>query len=244
MKNILILLVFLFLLPFRGQSQHVYHLSYQLDIPAGSLVLGTLTASYVLSKKNHAPALSELALLDKNHIWKIDRSATNRWSRTSATASDAVMYASIAMPGLLFINKQVRQERYISLIYLETMLLTAGVTSLVKEVTRRYRPYVYNVNVPDEKRTEKDAARSFFSGHTSLTASASFFMASIYSDLIPHCRFKPLVWTSAAVLPAAAGLLRYFAGKHYPTDIIAGYAVGGAIGFFVPYLHKKIGSKQ
>lgn len=239
------LLIFLSLLiPFTGKSQQVYHLSCKLDIPLGAAALGTLTPAFFLSKTNRAPTLDELPSLNRNDVWKFDRSATYRWSPRTATASDVLMYSSMAMPGLLFINKEVRQERYVSLLYVETMLLTAGVTNLVKELAHRYRPYVYNENVPDEKRTDKDAARSFFSGHTSLSASAMFFMATVYSDLNPDSRLKPLVWTSAAVLPAATGLLRYFAGKHYPTDIIVGYVVGGAIGFFVPYLHKKIGSNQ
>jgi len=238
-----ILLLFALIVPLTGWSQNIYHLSYKLDIPIGAAGLGTLTTSYLLSRKNTPPTAAELASLDRNNIWKFDRSATERWSPHSATASDVFMYSSIAMPGLLFINKNVRRERYVSLLYAETLLLTAGVTNLVKELSHRYRPFAYNDEVADEKKMEKDATRSFFSGHTSLSASASFFMATVYADLNPDSRLKPLVWTSAAVLPAVTGLLRYFAGKHYPTDIIAGYVVGGAIGFLVPYLHKKIDSK-
>jgi len=236
------LIFFSLLIPFTGKSQHVYDLSYKLDIPLGVAGIGALTYSFFLSKTNHAPKLEETPSLRRSDIRKFDRSATYRWSPPTATASDVLMYSSIAMPGLLFINREVRQERYVSLLYVETMALTAGITNLLKEITHRHRPYVYNENAPDEKKTEKDAARSFFSGHTSLSASSMFFMATVYSDLNPDSRLKPLVWTSAAVLPAATGLLRYFAGKHYPTDIIVGYIVGGAIGFFVPYLHKKIDS--
>ncbi len=230
------------MIPLTGKSQRVYHLSYKLDIPLGAAALGTLTPAFFLSKTNHAPALSELPSLSRNDVLKFDRSATYRWSPPAATASDVLMYSSVAMPGLLFINKEVRQERYVSLLYVETMLLTAGVTNLVKELAHRNRPYVYNEKVPDEMKTKKEAARSFFSGHTSWSASAMFFMAKVYSDLNPDSRLKPLVWTSAAVLPAATGLCRYLAGKHYPTDIIVGYAIGGAIGFLVPYLHSKIGA--
>src|SRR4029079_10299737 len=131
-----------------------------------------------------------------------DRSATYRWSPKSATASDVLLITSVAMPGLLFINKNVRQEHYVSLLYAETMVLTLGVTNLVKEISHRTRPYAYNENVSTDTKTTKDARRSFFSGHTSLAASASFFMAKVYADLNPDSKLKPLVWTSSAVLPA------------------------------------------
>ena len=38
------------------------------------------------------------------------------------------------------------------------------------------------------------------------------------------------------------GFFRYKGLKHYPTDIITGFAVGAATGILVPFLHKKTGS--
>lgn len=227
------------LAPHSGFSQHIYQLKYKTDIPIGTVGVGALTASYILGRKSEAPTAQQIQALNRSDIWKFDRSATYRWSPKCATASDVFLYSAVVMPGLLLINKNVRQERYVSLLYLETMALTSGVTSLVKELTHRYRPYAYNEEVSMEKKTEKNTRLSFFSGHTSLVASSSFFMAKVYSDLNPDARLKPLVWTSAALLPAIVGVLRYCAGKHYPTDIIMGYATGAAIGFFVPYIHKK-----
>lgn len=227
------------LVPQDAFSQNIYQLKYKTDIPIGVAGVGTLTSSFFLSRKSEPPTPQQIQALNRNNVWKFDRSATYRWSPGSATASDVFMYTSIAMPALLFINKNVRQERYVSLLYVETMALTAGITNLIKELTHRYRPYAYNETVSMEKKTEKDTRLSFFSGHTSLVASSSFFMAKVYADLNPNSNLKPLVWTSAALLPALVGFLRYCAGKHYPTDIIAGYATGAAVGFFVPYIHKK-----
>lgn len=235
-----ILLLSALALPLEGFTQHVYLLKYKTDIPIGAAGIGTLTSSYIMGRRTAAPTPEQIQLLDKNDIWKFDRSATNHWSPQCATASDVFLYSSAVMPALLLINKNVRQERYVSLLYAETLGLTMGVTNLVKQLTDRYRPYAYNDAVSMERKTKKDSRISFFSGHTSLTASSSFFMAKVYSDLNPDSRLKPLVWTSAAVLPAIVGFLRYFAGKHYPTDIIVGYATGAAIGFFVPYIHKKM----
>lgn len=228
-----------FLLPETLSAQHVYRLAYKTDVPLAVAGLGTLTTSYFLGKKREAPTAAEISALDRSDIWRLDRFATRQWSPPTATASDVLMYSSIALPGLLFINKNVRKEHYVSLMYAETMLLTAGVTNLVKELTKRYRPFTYNENANESLKYKKDARLSFFSGHTSLAATSSFFMAKVFSDLNPESKLKPFVWTSAAVLPAVMGLLRVFAGKHYPTDVIVGYVTGAAIGFLVPYLHKK-----
>lgn len=222
-----------------GFAQTVYQLKYKNDIPIGAAGIGTLTTSYFLGRKDVPPTPQQIQAMNRSNIWKVDRSATYRWSPKSATASDVFLYASVAMPALLLINKNVRRERYVSLMYLETMALTSGITNLVKELSHRYRPYSYNENVSMEKKTEKDTRLSFFSGHTSLVASSSFFMAKVFTDLNPNSNLKPLVWTTAALLPAIVGVLRYCAGKHYPTDIFVGYATGAAIGFFVPYIHKK-----
>ncbi|GIV34067.1 MAG: hypothetical protein KatS3mg031_1602 [Chitinophagales bacterium] len=225
--------------PLCAFPQDVYRLQYQTDIPLGAVGLGTATASFVIGMKASKPTPEQVQALDKQDIWVIDRHATQRWSPPAAIASDVFLYTGIAMPALLFINKNVRREKYVSLMYAETLLMTMGVTNIVKVLTKRYRPFAYNPAVAMDKRTEKDARKSFFSGHTSLTASASFFMARVYCDLNPDSRLKPLVWTSAALLPAIVGMLRYLAGKHYPTDILAGYVTGAGIGFLVPYLHKK-----
>ena len=82
------------------------------------------------------------------------------------------------------------------------------------------------------------AGASFFSGHTSCVASNSFFAARVFSDYYPESKWKPVVWGAAIALPAVTGYLRVKAGKHYPSDVIAGYAVGAAVGYFVPKLHR------
>ena len=37
---------------------------------------------------------------------------------------------------------------------------------------------------------------------------------------------------------ATTGYLRYAAGRHYPTDILAGAAMGAFVGYIVPSLHE------
>jgi membrane-associated phospholipid phosphatase len=46
------------------------------------------------------------------------------------------------------------------------------------------------------------------------------------------------VWGTSLLAASVTGYLRYYAGKHYPTDIIAGAAMGSITGWGIPALHR------
>ena len=46
------------------------------------------------------------------------------------------------------------------------MLIQAGLNAIVKGLTLRTRPYVYDPNTPTTNKTSKDARVSFYSGTT------------------------------------------------------------------------------
>jgi hypothetical protein len=60
----------------------------------------------------------------------------------------------------------------------------------------------------------------------------------VYSDFNPDSPATPYLWAGAAVLPATVGYLRIEAGQHFLTDVLLGYVLGAATGYFVPELHK------
>ena len=70
-----------------------------------------------------------------------------------------------------------------------------------------------------------------------------FMTAKIYQDYNPGKKSVPWVWAAAAVVPAATGIMRQQAGKHFWTDVVLGYALGAAIGVLVPELHR-VGKKK
>jgi undecaprenyl-diphosphatase len=80
---------------------------------------------------------------------------------------------------------------------------------------------------------------SFFSGHTSL----AFSMATAYSYLFarrhPDSPLVVPVWLGAHLLAGTTAVLRVEAGQHFWTDVLAGAAVGSAIGYLVPWLHTR-----
>lgn len=170
----------------------------------------------------------------------IDLNALNKWNPKVAKTSDALLYASLTLPAFMMIHPNARKDFLaVGFIYAEVALLTVGVTELAKNLVLRPRPYAYNYSVPIDVRTDTDARQSFFSGHTSVTAALCFTTAKVFSDYSDNPTHEALVWTSAAILPAITGYFRYEAGKHFPSDIIAGYLAGASIGYLVPWLHRR-----
>ena len=121
--------------------------------------------------------------------------------------------------------------------YLETAIVNYGITELVKVLAKRTRPYAYNKQLDNGIKIKRDTRKSFFSGHTSHVAASSFFTAKVLSDMHPGDS-QAFYWITAATIPAVTAYLRVKGGKHFPTDVLIGYAVGALVGILVPGLHK------
>lgn len=244
MKNIIIFFLALFCVaPSNAQDslnrQSVYKYRLGVDIPIGLLTLGTGTTSFILRKKKSPLTFEELSNLQVSDINKFDRYAIYQHSKAASIASDVFQYTSMISPALLFIDKNIRKDwKTVMPIWMETFALTSALTMFAKEMAKRKRPYVYST-YDNGNKYSKDALSSMWSGHTSITAASTYFIAMVYADYHPDSRFKPLMWTGAALIPALTGLTRVKAGKHYWTDVIVGYAVGAFIGTMTPYLHRR-----
>ncbi|HND89226.1 MAG TPA: phosphatase PAP2 family protein [Saprospiraceae bacterium] len=187
------------------------------------------------------PLLTEAQVLqlDAQTISGFDRWATRQNSHPARRASDILLLSSPTWPSLLFLDPEVRRQApEIGVITGEAVLLTGGLTQLTKNLARRTRPYVYHPQVPMAEKRSLDARRSFFSGHTSVLAASTFVSAKIWTDVHPHSRMKPVVWAGAVALPLTMGWLRVRGGRHFPTDVLTGLAVGGLVGWLVPELHR------
>jgi len=241
------LLLFIFIsYPFFSFTQSKF--PYQVDLKRESIILGVGIGLEVLElslRKQVKPlSLIDIQSLDKNNIrFKFDRKTTNNWSPKADRVSDILLYSALASPLLLSISPATRQWKNASILAtmgLETVLMTHSITQLVKNSSKRIRPFVYNPAVPLSAKLDKDARKSFFSGHTSGGAAICFFTAQVYSDIYPHSRSRYIVWGGAAALPIAIGYYRYKAGKHFPTDIAVGYLSGLLCGVLIPKLHLRM----
>jgi membrane-associated phospholipid phosphatase len=184
---------------------------------------------------------AELAALDADGLFGPDRGATGRWSPGAATASDHLRLALAAAPLLLLADDDGSGSgETLALMYAETLLLEQAVTGAIKGLARRPRPFTYNPDprIPDELRRSRHAVRSFPSGHASTAFAAAVFAGEIYARRHPDDPGRH--WVRGGGLAAAAGVawLRVRAGRHFPTDVLAGAVVGAVVGWGVPRLHE------
>jgi membrane-associated phospholipid phosphatase len=115
-------------------------------------------------------------------------------------------------------------------IALESIVTSAALVEFTKVAAHRPRPYAYRGGVHSGAGFE-----SFPSGHVA----ASFAAATSTVVLLQGLDRDPAAaWAAVAGFTAAAGVgvLRVVAGKHFPTDVAGGAAVGAAAGWLVPSL--------
>lgn len=226
------------------KEENPYHISFKHDWPhvlGGTVLAGT--GFLVFTNDNTTPYTPlELAQLDRNDVNAFDRSATYNKSNTARQASDIILVSSLfVMPQFFLYQNHTRKDiGSLMILSYEVLSINYGINSIVKSAVNRTRPYAYNPDYTYEERTDRESRFSFYSGHTSITASMSFLWATVMTDYHPNMSkgFKIGIWSFAALLPATTGYLRVKAGKHYPTDVITGYAIGALTGWLIPHLHK------
>jgi len=186
---------------------------------------------------------TDLFNLNRNDVPKFERWILNqdsndfdRWHNSS----DFVMRSSLLLPVTLFAHKRIRHQALdYTLMYLKAHAINANFYTFgIPQFYRKNRPIVYYEDIDIEKRTGVRLSNSFYSGHVSVTATSFFFMARVYQDLYPERnKIVPLAIAGGATAFVAYGRIK--AAKHFLTDVVFGAAVGGLIGYYTPYFHRK-----
>lgn len=220
-------------------SPYSLQMGRELGISLPAISLGGV--AYLLDKKTTRFDTAYLQSLRPEAIHSFDRISTTYFDKRISRVSDITGYGSMLLPAVNLLSSRTRNDyKTYTVMYVETFMLNTALTMFVKNLTKRNRPYLYNPEFQKNPTYSNDDSRSFFSGHTSMCASNSFFFAKTFADYNPESQLKPYVWAGSALLPAVTGYLRVRAGKHFPTDVIVGYVVGAVIGYSVPLLHKKM----
>jgi membrane-associated phospholipid phosphatase len=214
---------------------------FSLETTREALLLGSGAAmsigGLVLMNQITPFTAAELSALDAADVNGFDRPAIGNY-RTSWDG-DWLLYGAFLFPlGLLANDRARRDWQTLGVIGAEVLLLQTGLNTIIKSTVLRARPYAYDPAAPLDKRMSRDARVSFYSGHTATSAALTFFVAKVFSDYLDDTTAKTLIWTGAALYPALVGYLRVDSGNHFPTDVIAGYAVGALLGYFVPEMHR------
>lgn len=216
-----------------------HKLNYKVDIPVTAV--GVVWTSYAFGKIYDKPRSDTATIhaLNKENINKLDRWAAGLNDQNAAKVSDYFFYGSIPLPFLLLLDKKIRHDApRVGFMYLESMALTGLLYTGTDYFVDRYRPETYNNEKSEGERTDGNYKNAFFAGHVALVGTATFFMAKVYNDYHPNNNFKYVMWGGAILATGATGYLRHRAGKHFPTDIAVGAAVGVLSGVLVPELHK------
>ena len=203
------------------------------------LGIGAATSIATLAIQLNIDPLTKAQIeeLEKEEVNSFDRSAIGKYK--SDYLGDVLLYSSYILPLTFLTNTEAKNDfGDLALMYSEVLLLNIGTNGLVKGLIKRTRPYVYDQHSTLEKITNIDARLSFFSGHTSTTASNYFFTASVLNEYLTNNATKIVVWSVAALVPAVTGFSRVNTHWHFPSDVIVGYIIGAAIGYLIPLIHK------
>lgn len=245
-KTLLLLYLSLTFNYFAAIAQSLYEkdTSREIGLTAGGA--GLAVTGLYLNQKIIPLTEEQVNLLSKEDVNPLDRWVISHWSPDAGKWSDILRNISLVSPFALLASNRIRDDAgTVGLMYAETLLLASAGSLLSKGIFQRTRPFVYNTGVPMHlKAGNKEARRSFYSGHTTVAFAATFFLAKVYEDFYPDSGWKAVIWGGAAVISSATGLLRILAGKHFLTDVLAGGAIGGLIGYGVPAIHKKSGGKS
>lgn len=117
---------------------------------------------------------------------------------------------------------------------------TAGLlTRLVHVTVGRARPLTEGCsNDPKAKSYCEFPGASFIAGHAAMTstnaglACANHRHLELYGGGIPDAAVRPILVTTAA----GVGVLRMIADKHWLSDTVVAWVLGGSIGYGMPYL--------
>jgi membrane-associated phospholipid phosphatase len=157
--------------------------------------------------------------------WAVDNTPLFGSAKDAGTASDYLLAGTnLSMVGtaLAVPNGPGAWEFKLERVVLEELgvLLTAGVTDVLKDVTGRERPDGAN-------------DRSFPSGHTSQAFAASTLAGRNVNQLGLSKGGRLALKSTFTAMAAATAWARVEAGVHYPSDLFAGAALGNFVAILV-----------
>lgn len=214
------------------------------------VVMGTSLSTVALARwsPEYRSSLTpdELLVLNPEDIPEFDRGAIRFWDEGLGRSSTWTRNLLIAAPLVILAGEGLKREwdhaMIYGVMYLETALLTKGLTDLTKVLAGRKRPYLYNNSIPFSERVEwlgsSDAEDSFFSGHTAISFASAVFLSRTYTEINGVDRASWFIWGGSLALASYTGYLRYKSGNHFPSDILAGALLGSAVGYLIPQIHR------
>jgi len=216
----------------RADRERVYTLRPELDVPV-MVVSGVLGASFLLrgelAPAHCAPRCSRADLLP------FDRPAAGRYDRDARLASDLAVALTLSAGGLTAALDGGFAHLVVAA---EAVLVSSAITVTTTMAVRRPRPLVYGEQAPLEERNHGGSSLSFPSGHTGNAFAATL---ALFHGMHARDPDSSLPWIALAVglgLSTTVAVGRVLAGDHFPSDVLAGAAIGASVGWLIPELHR------
>lgn len=234
-------------------------LTFDVDpIADGAIIGASLGFAFILDFINSTGEIRPQQIsseFDSSQLLAIDRPSLSRKPNSAAAGRAnlglfmAVGFA-VADPILSGVREQSVQTGFVdAFMYAETMSLTFALTDIVKIAVRRPRPQAYaeaeeHRDDPTYSNSDTDSTLSFFSLHASMTASIGATATYLAFARSPRSARPWITLGLSTALSTLVSIERVRAGKHFPTDVIAGSLAGAAVGVVVPHLHRTDEIKQ
>ena len=207
-------------------------------LPSGGVLAATAAVALApVLLASHLPHAT-CAPCDPAGLTFLDRGTVGDIRAGAAALSDVALFATGGAAGLLLAAESradlavVREDLTV---LAQAVGTASALTNWSKVVFHRPRPYRY-VSGAAGSGGAAESGLSFPSGHTSAAFAAAFAYWSIQARRGTAAAKAPKIVTLVA-LATATGVLRVVARKHFPTDVLAGAALGAAVGWTVPRLY-------
>lgn len=196
-----------------------------LALPAVLVAIGVLVVGFL--KLGHSVAESKTDAFDRSILLALraapDDPLGPRWFEAavmhlSALGSGAVtgLVAVIAVTFALL----ARQPRFAALIAV-CALGTSALMGVLKGLYNRPRPSVVT-------HLDPPGGLSFPSGHSMISMALYMTLAMLIARALPDRRLRRYTIGVGGLLAFLIGVSRMYLGVHYPSDVVAGWTVGGA----------------
>lgn len=186
--------------------------------------------------------------LDRDRdLWVFDRWDAGVRSHVADLASTALVAPMLVAPAAAAAWESLhgRQDWNGAIadvvVYSEAQLAGMGLDLWVRSLRIHPRPLVYDPTAPSSDRLKGEASGSFYSNHASTAFLSATYFAYTWSLRHPGEPENPWVWAGALTAASGVAALRVAAGKHFPSDVVVGGAVGAGFGLLFPWLHRRPG---
>jgi membrane-associated phospholipid phosphatase len=165
----------------------------------------------------------------------VDRWAVRPVSSAADVGSDVVLAGVAGWTALVGLRGLPRDEWRGNFVTLaNTASWTAASAEWLKVLARRKRPVLYT-SAAASAASDADNQQSLPSTHVALAfAAATSYLVLSGREHLPDRKRNALLLYAGAV---GVAMLRVAAGKHFPTDVLTGAALGASMGWLGPTIH-------